>query len=266
MNKKLKPIQFFFVVTATGILLVSVGALSFNFLVGKLQESGTAITPPSDDVPDVIKEPTKIIASLELLDDDYTPTKNVLTDSSVYKEESVRLALLGKFSLAELRVRGTIKNNEDHYVIVNFGSEAGVLNGFRVADGRIDESETNKKGGLFSFSKPLEFTIDLLGKTILASDNKEFLNTKQGSKTITFWEYLLQEPPTIARLVIAPFNSAGEYGGAAINSIEFRFSCEEGEVCDAGRCQLNDQETESACIKRLFGETNEKIYLENVGY
>lgn len=245
--------------------MVIIAALVFGFVVDRLQKRNTAETP-IDTAPIVIQVPQgPNLTLVSLLKDDYTPSADVFSNLDTYKRESIKLALTGEFAIAELKVSGTVLDDEENFVMINFGSETGILNGVRIAKDRIDISETNERGGLFTRDLPIEFVIDLLGSTSLATNNDQFINTRQGSKVITFWNYLLQPPPTVARLLIAPFDKFGKYGNAKIESIELRYFCEKGSPCNAGVCLPNGQESESKCINRLFGDKDEAVYKKSVG-
>ncbi|MBI2068641.1 MAG: hypothetical protein HYT67_00835 [Candidatus Yanofskybacteria bacterium] len=246
------------------IVLVLFTGWVLRTIVLRTSQVPTATLPPNDEVPTISPTPLIDIQSLSLLGSaSYSPSPNIYSDSSVYDKESIRLALNGKFETAKIVVDGNVIGDGPHMISVNFSTESGVLNGVRNSANSIDLKQTEGRGGVFTKDHAIKFVVNLLGNTSLATSNKEFSVTKQLTKDIKFWDFLKQPPPTVARVLIAPFNESGVYGGATITKIDFQYTCANGSYCGAGVCDYG--ELESKCIKRNFGDSAEAFYKKSVG-
>ena len=259
--KKFSPTLLFFIYF---LILVALTAWILRALVLRSDQVPTATLPPNDEVPIVSTTPLVEFKALSLLGSKtYTPSPNVYSDSSVYERESTQLALNGEFESAKLIIEGTVNGEGPYLVSINFSTESGVLNGIRNSQSELDLYQTQKSGGVFTKESGIKFALDLMGKTALATTNKEFIATRQLSKSVRLWDYLIQPPPTIARVLIAPFNQKGIYGGATITKINFEYTCNGDSNCGAEVCDY--KELENKCIQRYFGNSAEAIYRKSVG-
>lgn len=213
--------------------------------------SDDIIVTPSTDEPTVITGGNKI-SSVILLDRKYIPSQDVYTTN--YDKESIRLALNGEFEEAYFEVNGKVFGTGRHFLSFNFDSINGILNATRKSKNELDLEQTKLLGGVFVDGAPIQVKIPLLKEITLSSTREEF--DKIGNKkSITLWTEMQKKPslntPTIITFLIAPFNEYGQYGGAEIDKIEFKFTCKKGVSCGAGVCVNNQKYTE--CLKNLFG-------------
>jgi len=209
------------------------------------------IIAPNVDEPTVAGE-TKEYESVVLLNKAYIPSQDVYTNN--YNKESIRLALNGEFDDAYFEVTGSVFGSGRHFLSFNFDSISGVLNAMRKSKNEIDLDQTKILGGVFVGGVPIQVKVSLLDNIVLSSTKEEF-DSLGGKKTISLWSEMLKKPalntPTIVPFLFAPFNEYGQYGGAKIEKIEFKFVCKQGSPCGAGVCENDKKYTE--CLKNLFG-------------
>ena len=244
------------------IVLVSSSFVVSRFLLPQKEKEIEVAQTPQIDQPPV--EPQADISEAELLSvGGYRVPSDIFSNQNTYLNESIKLALNGKFKTARLVVEGTIDGSEKYLVSISLGAESGVLNAIRNSANSINMTATANQNGVFTKETGIRFTVDLFGNTALATTRKEFEDTRQVSKLVKFWDFISPPPPTIARFVVAPFNERGEFNGTVINSVKIIYTCEGDNICEAAGCEKN--ELESNCVKRNFGPVAEAIYKKNVG-
>lgn len=208
------------------------------------------VTPNTDEPTNTVD--TKKFQSVTLLDKAYIPSQDVYTSN--YNKESIRLALNGEFEDAYFEVNGKVFGTGRHFISFNFDSISGILNAVKKAKNEIDIEQTKLLGGIFVSGAPIQIKVPLLQEITLSSTKEEF-DKIGGEKSLTLWSEMQNKPylntPTVVTFLFAPFNEYGQYGGAEIDKIEFKFICKNGSPCGAGVCGSNKKYTE--CLKDLFG-------------
>ena len=223
----------------------------------------TAQAPLIDKPPKTVLEVSEKPESFEilnLLSSSYLPSKNVMEKEN-YEKESVRLALSGDFDNARLHVKGTVINDGNHFILLNYDFESGILNAARLSVKNLDINLTQERGGIFTKNESIDFIIDLMGKTVLATTKTEFESTKQIVKFVKLWDTHLS-PPTVVKILIAPFGEDGVFGGAIINEINFEYVCKKGFPCEAKICSSGKMITE--CLKDAFGFPAAKNWCDRI--
>jgi len=249
MPKTINVIKETFISLA--VIAAVVGSL---YLFRLLPSSNTNDVKDTIKLPD-IEEPVSVattttellLSTGNLLKEPYIPNQNVYT--SDYDKIAVKLALNGKFKEAKLLITGEIFDSNDHFISLNFDNISGVFKGVRSNIDRLDVNATKELGGVFTRG-PFDFEVNLLTKTLLSTTKEEFLASGEKSKSITLWDNMILEPPTVVRLLVAPFNKNGLYGGGKITSIEFKYVCETEGECDAALC--DPQQIYTECLKGNF--------------
>lgn len=223
----------------------------------------TAIAPDDEEPPEPINQgqPQLEELSRELLDGPYRPTNEVY--GANYESESLKLALEGEFETLRLAASGTIEDKKIHFVSIAIGEESGTLNSVRSSSEGININASRDLGGVFEVDDGIRFTVNLLGETILATTGPEFEETNQPTKIVTFWDAITPQPPTVTRVVVAPFNENGKFEGVRVDSITVLYSCKENGACKVDLCPV--EELESDCIGRAFGPVAEAKYKAAVG-
>lgn len=268
MNNKLIEASKHLLLLIITIIVASSGIIYiFNFY--KESQSGkepTSTTPPIiDECPGAtncnqnneIASTSKIF--LIMPSDNFKVPSNPY-DQAIYKSISKRLALVGNFEIARIKIKGNIPTDDPHFVSLNLNSENGVYNAIRNSTDSLDISLSEANLGVFTKTSGINITLDLLAKTSLATTKEEFLSTRETTKLTRFWDFIKPEPPApnISRILVAPFNKDGLYTGA-IESMTFEFVCKKGEICNAALCPENELAT--VCIKNKFGEKASKEWL-----
>lgn len=230
------------------IFIVVVSALLFFKIISWLEKSNDA-TAPMNDAPPIVDN-SKIITK-ELFAGLYVPSHNVY-DESVYDKEALKIAINGSFESVILHFQGAVGKNGDHFISLNFGNESGILNAVRKAANQLDISASKQKGGLIEKESIFDIKVDLIGETSMATTRSEFQQTLQPTKVISLWSKMGIMPPTVTRLLIAPFGTNGIYGGAEIKSIKVNYICKENSPCDIATCPANTMTTK--CLQDLYGE------------
>lgn len=214
-------------------------------------DSNDIIVTPSTDQPTVPKGENKLNGVI-LLDKKYIPSQNVYTTN--YTKESIRLALNGEFEEAYFEINGNVFGTGKHFLSFNFDSVSGILNAVKKSKNEINLEQTKLLGGVFVSGVPIQVEIPLLKEITLSSTKEEF-DAIGGVKNITLWSEMQKKPslntPTIISFLVAPFNEYGQYGGAEIDKIEFKYKCKNGIACGVGVCESGKKYTE--CLKNLFG-------------
>lgn len=248
-------VTFAIVVSAAWVFVV----LSEDFRKDNIADAPTTDQPPQIDEPQV--EPVKFITK-QLLKKPFTPQQDVYSNQETYLKSSIKLALKGEFDTAKLVVEGKITDNDIKFVSVNIGTESGVLNAVRENANSLNIGASDEKGGVFKSS--INFTLDLLGETSFATTKEEFQLTRQKTKIVKLWNFIYPDPPTVTRVLVAPFNKAGQYGNAEITSIEFKYLCANGSDCDATICEEDSLFT--LCLKDSFGIEAAKKWCEETKF
>ena len=247
-------------ITITIIQLVGWGldSLKSNYALSDKAET------PIEDTPPIIKEEVfkdiEKIEILPLISSPYTPSKDVFSSIDIYKNESIVIALSGNFEKAELHVKGKVFDKGKHFISINYGNESGTFNATRLSEKSLDINSTEERGGIFTKDEPLDFKINLLGETTLATTKSEFELTKQVVKFVKLWDSNLL-PPTVIRVLIAPFNEYGYFGGVTIEEINFEYSCNNNNNnCGIVLCQKDKMFTE--CLTNNFGWSYAKSWCD----
>ena len=208
-------------VTVTIIQFISVGIDlirdKLNLPIGNMPTNIQEASTPIQDVPPETLDTTsniKDIKTRELIVKPYTPSQNVFADQETYNKESLRLMLNGEFDIAQLHIKGTVKESGDHFLILNYGVVSGILNATRLSPNSIDLDLTRSRGGIFTNSETIDVVVNLMGQTILAATRSGFLLKRQGTISVNLWDANLM-PPTITRVLVAPFNEKGNFGDCA---------------------------------------------------
>lgn len=169
---------------------------------------------------------------------------------------SLAIALNGSFKRATISVNGQILDNNPRLISFALGNTSGTLNGVRKSENFLDEQATQDKGGLFQ--NDFKFDIDLFSDTFVSTSKNEFLQTRQLTKPVKFWDEIIPPPPTTLRLLVAPFDKSGVYGNVLIKSIMFKYQCD-GQ-CQVSNCQNGEKTT--VCLTRNFGKTAAQLWCE----
>ena len=248
-------LSIFFIILLSTYLLITAANI--------LKEENNANTPSNDTPPPIPDTPSDIPKSkiAELLNKEYMPSQDVYSNPTKYNLEALKILIDGEFNSIIIHIQGQVKKEGIHFLSVNFGTESGILNAVRNSANTLDIEATRKKGGVFNTKNPIDIKINLLGETSMATTREEFQRTLQSTKVVQLWEKMALAPPTVTRLLIAPFNEKGIYGGATINSIEAEYSCKENSKCKITLCptqsltteclssELDEQAMENWCIR-----------------
>lgn len=197
----------------------------------------------------------------------YTPSRDVFSNFSIYEKESVDLALWGEFDTAELDVEGEITDDQLHFLTVNVGTVSGALGVDRIAQGRLAYKDGS---GAFSKKNPLDITIDLRAPAKLSTSDQERQQGLGTSKLVTLWDYIVPPPSakdgTKVKVLLAPYSQAGVYGeGAIITKLAFVYRCKDDnkDLCRAEICPKDSaNKPGSACVKNKFGAGSETKYIQ----
>lgn len=167
-----------------------------------------------------------------------------------YDQNAFRVAISGKFKELILDVEGTITDNKEKFVSLNFGLQSGVLNAIRKNESTLDYEKTLAQGGVFTNS--IDFSVDLFAPTVLATSKDEFINTRQTSRTVIFQDSI-SPTPNVFTMLVAPFNADGSYTGVKIEKIQFQYRCEgPEESCQIASCESGQLFT--TCLADNFGK------------
>ena len=261
MNNKLLEAGKHLILLVITILVASSSIIYiYNFY--KEPQSGkepiSTIPPVIDECPDAINcSQNNEVASTSMISlitthDNYKIPSNPY-DQVIYKSISKRLALIGDFEIARIKIKGNLPTDDPHFVSLNLNSVSGVYNAVRNSSDSLDIPLSDANLGVFTKTSGINIALDLLSKTSLATTKEEFLSTRETTKLTRFWDFIKPEPPApnISRILVAPFNKDGLYTGA-IESMTFEFVCKKGETCNAALCPENELAT--VCIKNKFGE------------
>ncbi|NUM25625.1 MAG: hypothetical protein HUU49_03305 [Candidatus Buchananbacteria bacterium] len=180
---------------------------------------------------------------------DYIPSPEVYTSN--YDKESIKLALNGKFKVAQLEVEGQVLGEGRHFISFSFDNISGVLNAVRKDENQLDLAETKKIGGIFVKDVPIKFVVDLKNRITLATTKEEFEKDRNPTRDVILWDQIKLQPPTVVRFLFAPFNEYGQYGGVKITSIKFNYLCEDNSECSAKYCGISEKYTQ--CLQESFG-------------
>ncbi len=251
----------------TAILCGILGLLFVLWITGNVgrgtsPEVGT-VTPPVVAIPSsTVAGGASLATSTRLNSSPYQASSDVLTNSSTYKNEAIRLVLNGKFSIAQIHATGKVNEGGNHFIYFSYGTSGGVLNAARTSADSLNADLTTYLGGIFTKDKPIDLTIDLLGTTIIAPTKSEFLLNKQPTKGVDFWDSN-SLPPTVIPFVIAPFNQSGTVGGATLDEVDFQYACSPGSACGVKTCPSGTFAT--ACLKEYFGIQAAKDWCARAG-
>lgn len=250
MNNSKKILSNIFGVIATFIIVIA-SAWIFVYFSNLFRLDNTAEAPTSETPPQ-IEEPqgtSTEYSKLQLLSEPFTPPQNVYSDIDIYLDSTIKLALDGEFSDVKLVVEGKIDDKEVKFVSVNIGTESGTLNAVRENADSLNIKQSKEKGGIFENN--INFTLDFFSDTSFATTKNEFQLTRQKTKIIRLWDLIYPSPPSIVRVLVAPFNERGEYGNAEVASLELKYLCKEGKECSAAVCKADSLFT--SCLKDNFG-------------
>lgn len=241
--------------------MVIAAAWLFVQLADYFKRKDFASAPAQDGPPQIDYQASTTIEykGLALLTNPLTIPADIYSNSATYAKYATKLALVGEFGDARLVVRGTIEDGRRKFVSVNIGTESGVLNAVRQGLDSLSILESSKKGGIFADG--INFSVDFFGETALATTRDEFRLERQGTKIVKFWNFVVPPPPTVVRVLIAPFGEDGVYGGARIDSLVFEYACEEGKACQADKC--DDSDLFSVCLKEKFGNEAMRSWVES---
>lgn len=247
---------FFGVLTITVVIIQAVGVLTdyvkVKFGLPTVANSGVQI---ADAPVDLIPNASTAIGSSEQLkqlvlnNQPYTPSSTAATDKAVYQKEAIRLILNGDFEIAQLHITGVVNESGPHFLDLIFGKTAGTLYGVRYSSNTLNTTLTQQNGGVFTTSKPINITIDLLQPVQLSTTRTEYENTSAGSKVVKLWE-TSGLSPTFVSLLVAPFNQFGHFGGAKVQST-LEYKCKVDDDCKAALCSADEHV--ASCIKDKFG-------------
>ncbi|MFH1235905.1 MAG: hypothetical protein V1685_03120 [Parcubacteria group bacterium] len=240
------------------IIIVAGSASLFLYIVKK-----TNTTKSPDVQPPIVNEnpiPEIPYRILQLLNTPYTPTQDVYTNLDQYSKQSIKVGFNGDVDSAVILAKGKFLKDGLHFFSFTFGNISGVLNAIRSSPNTLDISASRLAGGVYEKSGEFTLNIDLKANTLLSTTKDEFINRAQGSKSIILWDSLYPSPPTVTRLLIAPFDKNGEYGGGSLDSIELQFTCVQGKECSAVVCLEGDLFTK--CLKDNFGFSAAKSWCD----
>jgi hypothetical protein len=262
MNPKICQVVSYLALLILTILL-SVG--SIFYIVDFWQSKNTVSTPAIDQPPSIEQLSTATTSALMKIrlikpEEKYNISQNPYADRNIYNKKSRRLVLVGNFETAILEVKGTLPNNDNHFLSINVGTESGIYNAVRSSANSINLQLTQSNLGVFN-SNPLNLKIDLMTQQTLAPTREEFLATKQSTKLTRFWDFIKPQPPapSITRILVLMFNEKGDYTGT-IQELNFLYSCKKNSECKATLCSINPG---TKCIKENFGEEAYKEYIKN---
>jgi hypothetical protein len=248
-----KSISAFLAVIA--IFVITLISVSGFFKVVDFLKDNNIASAPVVERPIFIEEDQEIYNPkvVELLTESYTPSQNVYINSTVYDEEALKLVVNGQFESLIVHASGEVVNKGIHFLSVNFGTESGILYGVRSSANNLDIEATRLKGGIFTEDTGFDVRIDLLDETPMATNKDEYQKSQQMTKLVRLWDYMLLDPPTVTRLLLAPFNKHGVYGGIQINSIKIEYICKNGgDACKVALCSSEDKTTK--CLLDNAGE------------
>ena len=246
----MEKIRSIFLAIATFLILVTASAYGFLFTIDLLETENTAEVPENELPP--LNEILPNFRKIQLLNAPYIPSKNIYSDLNTYEKEAIRLLLDGAFTHASLIINGQVVNEGNHFLSVNFGTESGVINAVRNSSNTLDIKATGQKGGLFDKESNIKLKIDLMQEASMATTKNEFQSTLQGTKLIKLWDKIGLEPPTITKVLVAPFGEQGIYGGASIESIEFEYACKDSSKCTVDICTEDKKTTQ--CLLEKAGQ------------
>ena len=178
--------------------------------------------------------------SLPLIKSDYVTPSDIYKNPDAYNQNVIRLALMGEFASAKLKISGSIDNNFDNFLSIGINNISGTIGGYRNSDKTLD---LNKSTAVFNKDNPLEnVSIDLKKSVRLSTTEEEYSSTFVADKEIVFWDtiktLLLSNQGTIVNIIVAPYSERGVYGdGVTITKMEFVYFCKNGkESCRAVVC------------------------------
>lgn len=237
------------------LIIVAIGVVAIIFLDkttnifntnNNTNGSNTNVVAPNINIPININTSTEPEPSSFQISGAYSITSNPYDN---YDANAFRVALNGKFKELTLVVKGKITDNKQKFVSINFGLQSGVLNAVRLNDKQLDYEKTIAQGGVFDNS--INFSVDLFAPTVLATSREEFLNTRQASKTVTFWDSI-SATPNVFTMLVAAFNADGSYTGTSIEEITLKYRCEGSDnSCGITKCQNGQLFT--SCLTDSFG-------------
>lgn len=213
------------------------------------RESLSAIPAPAIDFPQLN------IKTANLLYKPYAVSSTPFAGSNY--EEAPRIVYRGPFSEIRLTATGTLSSQE-RFFIFSFNNDTGILDGIRTASNKIIPSE--KKRAKIDANGHFSITIDLLDEK-LGTSSKYFEAVKTGSKDFHFIPK--NSPADSAKILLAPFNNNGEYGGM-INSMAVEYSCAGEDLkCKVELCLPNEKTT--ACIARSLSGKEASEWRQRTG-
>jgi len=229
------------------ILLVFLGI----FALGKyLNEPNT---PPNVVETPPIETPTQgtgsqvILKEVALLSSAYEVPKNPL-DLDVFKALFPRVIINGSFEQAILSIKGKV-GSSDAFLLLNFGSQGGLVRAVRESPNRLNIPQTLSRGGLFPAGSTIDISVNLL-KDKLGTIGTEFIKTNLGEREFQFLDE--NEPIDVLPVAVIPFTNKGGYGGVTIGELTISYSCKPGSDCSIKTCDNNKVYTQ--CILDEHGK------------
>lgn len=237
------------------IAMIVVGVVSFLLLdltqpqIVLNVPTETAVVPSVESPQESPDKPIEDLDRVELLKHPYIPSQSVYASS--YDKEALRLALEGNFDRAILRISGEVLDEGPHFVSISFDRFSGVYKSSRKSPNELDVEASAKMGGIFSRGQPIDISIDLKSEAVFAESRDSFTASGEPIRSITLLNEITIGTPTVVKLIAAPFNRLGRYGGARISSVAFEYSCVDGSRCGAALC--SNQNLFTKCLTESFG-------------
>lgn len=251
------------------VILVTVGAIQFlgigidllrkklDLPIQNISESKDGTVKNSETVPEIADGETvkEVLVKIPLLVSEYRAPSNIYTSAVARKQNTKRLALIGKFSKAKLQIKGRIENKLSNFISLNIGNVSGTLGGYRKNPNTLD---INQSTGVLNEQTQVDLDIDLMEAVRLSTTREEFSSNFQPFKNVVLWDAIKPQPSknggTIAGILVAPYNEKGAYGdGIIITEMTFSYTCLDGNnSCAAALCEATKFLLGSECLKDKF--------------
>lgn len=238
-------------------LIFFIGAVLFLYLLRfgtsvfiSIRDSLTAVPAP------IIDSPQLTLKKKSLIDKPYFVPSAPFAEYNY--SQIPRIIFRGPFSEIKLTATGTLATKEPNFFIFGFNNETGIIDGFRTARNKISPSEEKKsvidENGNFMVS------VNLFSEK-LGTSSKEFEVTSAGTRDFHFIQK--NNPADSAKILLAPFNNNGQYGGT-LDSLTIEYLCiEEDEGCKVEKCLPNEKTTE--CLTRFFSPKEAEAWRQRTG-
>lgn len=237
-KNKNKPTDVILIVVSFLLVVGGVAVIRF-YPANKYSQADRNIT--ISDLPiNVGVVPTVEEVSLPLISADYVTPSDIYNNPDVYNQNVIKLALIGDFASAKLKISGSMDNNLNNLLSIGINKVSGTIGGYRNSDKTLD---LNKSTAVFNKDNLLEnIIIDLQKPVRLSTTENEYSSTFVADKEVVFWNSIksasLVNQGTMVDIILAPYSERGIYGdGTIIKKLDFVYSCKNGKgACRAVVC------------------------------